>query len=382
MSSYTGWKKIDKVYIVYSETSTEEYDGKVYRRAEICEAKKTKACEKILETCKRKICKPRIVEADNKDFTFRFINSLGSSFYGKLSYWKCLVEKDGFDPFLVYIDANFIANLIMESNISNGLVKEKLFFARKDGLVGILHDGMTAYKDLINDAEIKKDIVRDKTTKWRIGYKYNTLTKSDTFFGYFSPICTSLQNHAYRGVELDFVTPDKPYFRDSDTIEKGAECFVSFESNGPAKCPSRQEGDKVFDVPANYYQEFADNVAKYIVHKNISRNSNFNMYYWHWSTIEPIFNIFRQAPDTSIQLMTDLRNHFATHLDNISKGIRNKDEMFYEDKYFTVEHVAYHDADDRNLKVIYAGETKTFSSDYVGYFDYLIEILKKEKAKL
>ena len=380
MAKYSGWKQMHTVNIVYDDIHTIQHNNKIYMRAIICDGGVSSAAEKELANCLQITPNAKVVETENKDFTVTLAEYLSPSGCAKLSDWVAIFEKSGLDPFYICIDARFIANLVFESDIHNGEVSEKVMFAKNSGYISVLHEHMTAYKEMLADTQLKRNLSKNKTTKWKIGYSYNTPTRSDTFFGYFSPICKMLNEPGYYGVDLNFCTLDKPYYSESTTLDKGAENFTDFTEVTASKCPSRQEGEKRFDESPTHYKDFTDRVA-YYMHKNMKRNSNFNMYYWHWSTIEPIFNIFRQAPDTTIKLMEELRDHFATHIDNISKGIRNKDEQGIADEFFIVYRLVY-GSHNNDLKVVYDGTTRIFKSDYIGYFDYLIDILKKEKAKL
>lgn len=127
---------------------------------------------------------PNIYTFDNKGFTVKILNSAGgSSQGGRLSFWMCEIEKDDI-KFTVGVNDAILADLIKNSDISNGLVKQEVMFARKGGQPGLIHEGMDAYQDAVADMKQKADLKKaKKTNKWEIGGVYSTLTQTDVCFG-------------------------------------------------------------------------------------------------------------------------------------------------------------------------------------------------------
>lgn len=127
---------------------------------------------------------PNVYEFDNQGFTAKVINSAGgSSQGGRLSFWMCEVEKDGI-KFNIGVNDEILAGLIKSSDISNGLVKQKVMFARKGGQLGLIHEGMEFYQDALADMKQKSELKKaKKTTKWEIGGVYSALTLTDVCIG-------------------------------------------------------------------------------------------------------------------------------------------------------------------------------------------------------
>ena len=86
---YEGWKKLDRVSIIYSTDSTVEIKGKKYPKAYIADTKNKKAIESGVRWAEsyewskdyktKSYRKPEIVETDNKDFSFQIISAAGNS---------------------------------------------------------------------------------------------------------------------------------------------------------------------------------------------------------------------------------------------------------------------------------------------------------------
>lgn len=124
-----------------------------------------------------------IVETSNCDFKLTLLDCAGgSSQGGKLSFWNCLIEKDG-DKYVIGINSELLLELMLQSTFKNGVCDKKICFARKNGNVGALHTGMTQYKDALNDTALRKDVSTKKTTKWQIGSNYITLNNNDFYLG-------------------------------------------------------------------------------------------------------------------------------------------------------------------------------------------------------
>lgn len=136
-----------------------------------------------------------IIETSNSGFKLTLLDCAGgSSQGGKLSFWNCLIEKDG-DKYVVGINSELLLELMLQSTFTNGVCDKELCFARKSGNVGVLHEEMTQYKDAIKDMQIKKTINTKKTSKWQIGNNYVTLNNNDVYFGkLFQPI---IYDHKY-----------------------------------------------------------------------------------------------------------------------------------------------------------------------------------------
>lgn len=120
----------------------------------------------------------------NEGFTAKILDSAGgSSQGGRLSFWSAEVEKDGV-KFTIGVNDAILADLIRNSHIVNGVVQEKVMFARKGGQPGLIHEGMDSYKDATADMKHKADMKSaKKTSKWEIGGIYSSITKTDICLG-------------------------------------------------------------------------------------------------------------------------------------------------------------------------------------------------------
>lgn len=130
------------------------------------------------------VYEPKVYTFDNEGFSATILDSAGgSSQGGRLSFWRCEIEKDGV-KFTIGVNDAILADLIKNSDISNGVVKQKVMFARKGGQPGLIHDKMDAYADAKADMQQKADLKSaKKTNKWEIGGAYSTLTHTDICIG-------------------------------------------------------------------------------------------------------------------------------------------------------------------------------------------------------
>jgi len=130
------------------------------------------------------VYEPNVHTFDNKGFIVTILDSAGgSSQGGRLSFWKCRVEKDGVE-FIVGVNDSILADLIRNSDMKNGRVTEGVMFARRGGQPGFIHEGMEAYKEAMADMQQKANLKKaKKTSKWEIGGVYSTLTQTDICIG-------------------------------------------------------------------------------------------------------------------------------------------------------------------------------------------------------
>lgn len=127
---------------------------------------------------------PKVYTFENGGFTATILDSAGgSSQGGRLSFWRCEVEKDGI-KFTIGVNDAILADLIKNSDISNGVIKQKLMFARKGGQPGLIHENMDAYADATADMAHKAAMKSaKKTNKWEIGGIYSSITMTDICIG-------------------------------------------------------------------------------------------------------------------------------------------------------------------------------------------------------
>lgn len=186
-SGFNGWKKCDTVTIVVRKKPTygRHVDNEILQgyivdpsnEEQLRNARNWAKGYKIEEPIEE-------VSFDNSGFTLQFCMAAEKSYVtnGKLSFWNCLISKDG-KQYLVGIASDQLIDVILHSNIYNGLVEEKVFFVTKSGKVGVMHENMPQYKELINDANLRKQVNAKKTSKWSKDKVYSTLYCSDVYLG-------------------------------------------------------------------------------------------------------------------------------------------------------------------------------------------------------
>jgi hypothetical protein len=120
---------------------------------------------------------------ENKDFTLELLDCAGgSSQGGKLSFWNCIVTKDG-NRFKIGINSDMLLDLLKNAVFDKGLCKSPLVFITQKGKVGMTVVGSDAYNNCIKDKELKDTVKAKATTKYNFGDKINTATLDEIYFG-------------------------------------------------------------------------------------------------------------------------------------------------------------------------------------------------------
>lgn len=192
---YNYWKMMDEVGVAVCSQKPDTWRGKEQFDGFIFEAKDKNARKTAEEWARRYdnkwddkketvVYEPNVHIFPNEGFTVTVLDSAGgSSQGGRLSFWKCKVEKDGVE-FIVGVNDSILADLIRNSDMEQGKVKQKLMFARRGGQPGFIHEGMEAYKEAVADMQKKADLKSaKKTSKWELGGVYSTLTQTDICLG-------------------------------------------------------------------------------------------------------------------------------------------------------------------------------------------------------
>lgn len=193
--AYKYWKLMEKVGVAVTKRPSENWRGKENFSGYLFEVGDEKGKEKAVEwargyenrydsTKETIIIEPDVHEFDNEGFTVSILDSAGgSSQGGRLSFWKCRVQKDGIS-FIVGVNDAILADLIRNSDIKNGTVQQGVMFARQGGQPGFIHEGMDAYEEAVADMKKKADLKSaKKTSKWEIGGIYSSLTQTDFCLG-------------------------------------------------------------------------------------------------------------------------------------------------------------------------------------------------------
>lgn len=104
----------------------------------------------------------------------------GSSQGGKLSFWRCIVEKDD-KSFEIGISAEMLLDLMKQSTFKFGVCDQALSFVRKNGQVGMLSTSMDNYKAALEDMEAKKAVKKGRTKVHKLGHAYTTLRECSIY---------------------------------------------------------------------------------------------------------------------------------------------------------------------------------------------------------
>lgn len=316
---YKGWTLYDEVIIVIKKENSYRYkeypqgyvvnpkDKKqlstAIRWGTVNHYKKDENGEYIRDSKNNRIydvIKPEIITIKNEGFKLTLLDSANSSYNGgKQSFWNCLVENKNIKC-IVGIDSKLLLNVLLQNNFYNGTCEKELRFARCSGGVGLLNANMIEYKEAIRDMESKRNINKGKTSKWKEGHNYITLTQDDTYLGkLYMPINIDIKHsYAYLSnntIDVTLSKNEKPHrycVVDTDEINNITKLSNLFEKlhkeslnkkeeilkdnnsaisdmircyyvllnkcDTMAKLPSRKEGNFVIDMDVPFGEYFDD----------------------------------------------------------------------------------------------------------------------------
>lgn len=220
--AFKGWKLMEEVDIVVRPSQRFSFTGYVVEHGDkkALESAKSWAKEREWDSDKKeyKEAVPGDVHTfKNEGFTAKILDSAGgSSQGGRLSFWQCEVEKDGVS-FKVGVNDSMLADLIKNSDIKQGVIQQKVMFARNSGSAGLIHEKMDAYQEALKDMESKNTFKKaKKTNKWEIGGVYQTLTQTSVCLGQALDTLEEYQEEASTGswygrrLVTKFKKADKP----------------------------------------------------------------------------------------------------------------------------------------------------------------------------
>ena len=286
--NYGGWSLFDKVTVVEKGG---DWSGKLeLPQGYICDSKN----KKMLEAAKRwalwyeypsdeegnRTWENRIEhegichEFDNSGFVLELLDCAeDSSQGGKLSFWNCRITKDD-KSWKIGIAANFLLDVLKNTTFINGVCTEPLFFARKNGRVGLLCKSMDAYKQATNDVQRKSDMKQGKTKKYVEGRTYETLTMRDVYLGCFYQWFTwetGEYNYWSRRYDKMIVKkldkPKKIYWLASyDTERKKRTDYQVRSWDFVDSCPSRKPGAATVEIDGSLDEILAAHTAKLEFH--------------------------------------------------------------------------------------------------------------------
>lgn len=313
---YTGWKLFDKVTIVAKQQkrwdpdkweyyTVDEYQGYLVdpsNKKQLETARKW-AEQEIWsyytdEKGQRDIKQKEVIPAteytyDNNDFTLELYNSAGSSSQGgKLSFWNCWITAPDGKKFLIGIAADLLLDVLKSSTVVNGIVQDKLMFARCNGGVGMLHNRMENYQQALNDAETRSKMKKGKTSKHVVGHIYETATQKNAYLGkfyiWYEPVYKPSNNFWGTNELVGFrklKTPQEVIFFPSVYPEKTKfSDYFDQQYNEVFKAPARRESEDVIELDCtmqdylNYQTKkyVIDHSAEYLQHKKEHPNLTYH----------------------------------------------------------------------------------------------------------
>lgn len=214
---------------------------------------------------------------DNDGFEIELMDSAeGSSQGGKLSFWNCKITKDG-RTWVVGINADLLLRALVSCIWVNGKCSEPVLLARYKGGVGVLPKSSPEYIQAQKDMEAKANMSKGKTTKYKVGHCYETVTEASVYFGkvycWYEPIfehpdwgCSTYLNRVI-GYRLLKQPIEKELMFDKCDNFKNASEYLSrdYYYQLKDKCPSRKEGSYTIniDITNEQLQEFLFRASYY-----------------------------------------------------------------------------------------------------------------------
>lgn len=134
--------------------------------------------------------KPVEFTFNNNGFELELLDCAGgSSQGGKLSFWNCLVRKDG-KTFKIGINSEMLLNLLKDADFNKGVCQSPLIFITQKGRVGLTVKDSETYKQCISDRDLKKKFGSETTSKFAFGDLLKTATLKEVYLGTFTQYYT------------------------------------------------------------------------------------------------------------------------------------------------------------------------------------------------
>lgn len=373
------WKSLDKLKIVINAHATTMYNGKEYRKAYIVESGNTSQLDAAMRWAKWQDLAPTVIETDNSGFSLQLAKAAdGSSQGGRLSFWMCIISKDGMEPVAVGLNSDLLIDVLLQSTFVNGKCNEKVVFARKGGQLGVLHEKMTQYKDLKDDIAKRKNINRGKTKKWQVGKVYSTITQSDVYLGAFKPhlkvsmdcrwyddtqrrVTCSYYDNAKKDMHVYTSTKYNVTF---DDIVRSA--FIAYDAYKET-VPSRQCTDQLFENTDDIHDKYVASLIKYI------NTDEYFMHYTYAYIPEAAFAFIEVNKDFTIKILKATRARIAKYVKeaaHIDKTTEYHIRQIYEQATDTIKLSMF-----KNGKLI----VDNTSTSLLEYYDRLIDLVKSVK---
>lgn len=177
---------------------------------------------------------------ENTRFGFELLDCAGgSSQGGKLSFWNCIVTKDDM-RFKIGINSEMLLSVLKEGSFTNGKCNNTVCFASQKGNCGVVIEDGETYKLAKKDMELKSNISKSLTTKYKPGDHLVTTTINEVYLGKFYRYYT-FKDEAYN--RWGYWSRERSDYRDCILIKHKKPIPVYLFTNRNAKVSL---GDKPF----------------------------------------------------------------------------------------------------------------------------------------
>lgn len=264
MGAYSGWKLLDRVGIV-----SRRYDWGYFvdpdNTDQIMVAKQWAGIRRDGE-----LTEENYYVTENKDFKLTIVDSAGgSSQGGKLSWWTVKISKNDKEWFTA-INANQLCELIKQSMFINGICRDTVSYATRNGSNSFITETCADYKQALEDMKRKSEVKsQKKTSKHKIGKVYTTLTESDAYiwdyYKCYEVVCDDRWRRNPK-IRIKKIQPIK--FKCMEHVNRGDVASKKFLTvrdfvwmSGKQKLPARFE-DSEFDFTYDLTEEMLNQLEK------------------------------------------------------------------------------------------------------------------------
>lgn len=267
MGAYSGWKLLDRVGIVTQNRRVNKWGYFVDpdNTDQIMVAKQWSGIRRDGE-----LTEENYYVTENKDFKLTIVDSAGgSSQGGKLSWWTVKISKNDKEWFTA-INANQLCELIKQSMFINGICRDTVSYATRNGSNSFLTETCEDYKQALEDMQYKSEIKsQKKTSKHKIGKVYTTLTESDAYIWDYYKCYEVVCDDRWRSnpkIKIKKIQPIK--FKCMERVNRGDVASKKFLTvrdfiwmDGKQKLPARFE-DSEFDFTYDLTEEMLNQLEK------------------------------------------------------------------------------------------------------------------------
>ena len=362
------WNYSDDIKVVYSDIEV-DVNGLKARKARVVKTGDKSALKRAITDLSRGGHSTEVEDVTNDGFYVQITVDESSGYRASLDYWYCVFWRDDVEPFMVSVTSKYLLSYVLNTTLIDGKSTEpNALFATIDGFLGLIAKNSALHNEMLEDLKTRKSFNVGKTTKWRAGYCYDTLTLSDVMLGYFSNVLTVDTNRHWphnSGINIestlkfDFKSKEVPVYQsvnDKSTLNEALSdwnidyTFFNSYKKPETKCPSRKEGR----------QMFADEEAvnKQIVDKLIHRIKTKG--YLEFSSVIRGAFMFYNKKDYTKQILTAYRSQLAT---------LTKDSSSYNE--YTISNSTSNDVT-LNIVVQDGHIIETFT-DVMDLLDYIID---------